>query len=153
MTEPVYNRDVLAELRQQHDVLRELLAACQTAADQVEETTSREGRPLVRSATLLLEAMARHNLLEEHRLRPILLDADCFGEVRVSQMLEDHIAEHAAVAKGLRDVVLIDDPSRAARSIRACLTRLRNLLDREERQYLNDRVVRDDIVSIDPTSG
>jgi iron-sulfur cluster repair protein YtfE (RIC family) len=153
MTDPVYNREVLAELRQQHDDLRELLAACKAAADQVHETGSREGRPLVRSATLLLEAMARHNLLEEHRLRPILLESDSFGEVRLSQMLEDHIAEHAAVAEGLRDVVLIEDPVRAACSIRACLNRLRNLLDREERQYLNDRVVRDDIVSIDPTSG
>ena len=147
------NRDVLDELSAQHDELRDLLVACEQAADQAEGTGSRTGRPMVRATTRLLEALSRHNREEERLLRPILLEADSFGEVRVSQMAEDHLAEHAAIISAMRDIALIDDPGAAARALRPWLARLRQQLATEEHQFLNDRVVRDDVISIDASDG
>ena len=147
------NRDVLEELSAQHEELRQLLVACEQAADQAERTGSRAGRPMVRAATTLLEALSRHNREEERLLRPILLEADSFGEVRVSQMAEDHMAEHAAIISALRDIALIDEPAAAARALRPWLARLRQQLTTEERQFLNDRVVRDDVIAIDASDG
>jgi hemerythrin-like domain-containing protein len=153
MDGPVDNSSVLAELSRQHDELRALLAGCEAAAEQIEQTGSREGRPLVRAATALLEALTDHNAEEEQQLRPILLEADAFGEVRVEQMIDEHVAEHAQMVKALREVVLIEAADQAARAVRPCLARIRRHLDAEEAGYLNERVIRDDLVTIDPTGG
>jgi len=146
------NQEILDELRREHEDLKELLDTCDQVADEVEDS-GQGGRALIEAVTRLLEAFASHNRAEEMALRPILLEADSFGEVRVAQMMEDHLAEHAAIVSVLRDIVLVDDLALAARALRACTDRIRQYMETEERQYLNDKVVRDDLVAIDFSDG
>lgn len=147
------NRELLTKLRAQHDEVRWHLARCIEAADLVERTACQQGELLIGAANALREVLIEHNRTEEELLGPVLLDADAFGEVRVSQMTGHHRVEHAAMAAAIERLVLLADPCAAARALRTAAAAIVRHMEAEESEFLNDRVIRDDIVSVDPFGG
>ncbi len=145
--------EVRAELLDQHEALRHLLTACDGAAERILAAHDTGGGHLLACLVQLLGEFQDHNEEEEVRLRPLLLAADSFGEVRVDRMVEDHLAEHAALRQALREAADMEVPDRAALATLELVSRLRSHLDAEERQFLNDRVLRDDLVAVDSFIG
>jgi hypothetical protein len=86
-------------------------------------------------------AFDAHNRFEEQLLRPALLAADAFGEVRVERMLEEHVVEHREMRARLG--------SGATADLREVIATLRAHLDAEERYFLSAKVLRDDLVTIE----
>jgi hypothetical protein len=68
-------------------------------------------------------------------------------------MVAHHVAEHARLRDSLRDAADLELPGPAARATLDAARLLEEHMDREEEQFLNDRVLRDDLVSIDAFSG
>ena len=97
--------------------------------------------PLTRELARLRLAFDAHNKFEEQLLRPVLLEHDSFGPVRVQRMVEDHIHEHRAIGERL------SSPATAA--LRDVIETLRAHLDAEERYLLSSKVLRDDLVTIE----
>jgi hypothetical protein len=131
---------VLTELLHQHDQIRDLIDRCEKLADELD---SGKGEP----ATLLSE-VARlrvvfelHNKFEERLLRPILRDADAFGEVRIDRMVQDHVGEHRSMHEGLGSPITIE--------LRRTLDNLRHHLATEERFFLSARILREDLVVVE----
>jgi hypothetical protein len=143
-----FNSDVRRELMRQHDQLRHLLAACQASSASASDLDS-----LVERVHALATAFEAHNTYEEAELRSLLLEADAFGEVRVQQMLADHVAEHATLRTTLSAAAAATTLAEAARHVGAAATMLRDHLAAEEKQFLNPRVLRDDVVVADTTGG
>jgi hypothetical protein len=125
----------LGELAAQHAMLRELIERCDELADQVDAGAANAGR-LVDEVARLRVAFDAHNQFEEQLLRPLLLDADWMGAVRVARMVEDHVEEHRAMRGSLAD-----GPTAALRDV---LASLRDHLTAEERYFVSPRVLRDD---------
>lgn len=124
------------ELAAQHAGLRDLMERCEELADEVD--AGRAGpTQLLREVARLRIAFDDHNQLEEQLLRPLLLDADWMGAVRVSRMVEDHALEHRAMQRGLR--------ATPTSELRGVLAALRAHLDTEERYLLSHRILRDDL--------
>jgi iron-sulfur cluster repair protein YtfE (RIC family) len=138
MTEP---SQALAELIQQHEMLRAKMDRCEQLANDVDRGRG-DFVALVREVAELRETFAAHNQFEEQVLRPILRTIDAFGEVRVAHMFADHVDEHRALRYRL------DAPTS---ELRATLYQLRAHLAGEERYFLSARVLRDDVVSVEAT--
>jgi hypothetical protein len=146
------NSEIREHLLAQHRGLRGLMSLCEREAQRIlgGETDSRH---LLACILQLLDALERHNTSEEIALQPLLLDTDSYGPVRVDQMLDDHIAEHLWVHDLLRDAVEAEVPDRAAAVALEAMRRLRDHIALEENHFLNSRVLRDDIMPIDTSTG
>lgn len=133
--------ELRAQLLHQHQDIRALADKCQAMAAGLADLDALP-MDLTREVARLRFAVMAHNQLEDSILKPALLGADAFGDVRVSQMAEQHIAEHDALRGKLEQVT--------AGQLRDTVASLRAHMDHEERTFLSPRVLRDDIVSIEP---
>jgi len=131
----------LTELIAQHDSLRVMMDLCEDLADTLDAHPEGDPMPLTRELARLRLAFDAHNKFEEQLLRPVLLEHDSFGPVRVQRMVEDHVHEHRAIGERL------SSPATAA--LRDVIETLRAHLDAEERYLLSSRVLRDDLVTIE----
>ena len=127
MASPTNPKQVRALLAAQHAALRAGIARCEQLADGL-DAGGVDVAALLREVTELRRSFDVHNQLEERMLRPVLLDADWLGEVRVARMVEDHVEEHRALRGDL-------DAS-TSWELRRVLTSLRDHLDAEERYFL-----------------
>jgi hypothetical protein len=133
---PMTPGQALGELADQHAKLRDLMGRCEELADALDAERIAPD-PLLRAVGRLRLAFDAHNRFEEELLRPVLLDAEWLGAVRVSRMVEDHAEEHRAIRQQLG--------SAPTAELRAVIAGLRAHLDDEERTFLSGRVLRDDL--------
>ena len=132
----------LAELSAQHDALRGMMNRCDELADELD--AGRMGPlQLTREVARLRLAFDAHNRFEEQLLRPVLIEADAFGEARIERMVEDHLGEHRAMRQQLG--------SDATSELRQAIELLRRHLAAEERYFLTAKVLRDDLVTVEST--
>jgi hypothetical protein len=134
---------VLAELSAQHAALRGMMERCEQLADQLD--AGRMGPlQLMREVERLRLAFDAHNRFEEQLLRPVLLEADGFGDARVERMVHEHVSEHRAMRGQLA--------SPATAELRAAIAALREHLEAEERYFVSAKVLRDDLVTVESSS-
>ena len=133
---------LLVELTEQHAQLRAMMDQCEQLADDLDAGRVQPGELAVEVAKLRL-AFEAHNAFEEHLLRPVLCELDAFAEVRIEQMIADHVGEHRAIGGKL------DGPTD---ELRAALYELRAHLVAEERYFLSARVLHDDLISLELSS-
>jgi hypothetical protein len=149
---PSSEREVLLQLLGEHAGLRALIRVCEAEARAV--IASGAGPvPLLARVVELLEAVEAHNRAEEAVLRPLLLAGDSFGGVRVDDMVEAHAAEHTWLRQALREAAELQVADRAARVTLDVLRTLESHMNGEEAEFLNDRVLRDDLVTVDTSTG
>lgn len=130
----------LAELKHQHDKLRDMMEHCERLADELDAGRESPDR-LMREVARLRLAFEAHNNFEEQILRPVLVATDSFAEVRIDRMVEDHVGEHRAMRARLGTT--------ETSALRDTIDTLRAHLEAEERYLLTSRVLRDDIISIE----
>ena len=132
--------EVLERLVSQHQALRLLMDECDRLADELETIG---GTPVTLSQNVaeLRRAFEAHNQFEETVLRPILREADAFGEVRIDRMIADHLGEHREMRDRLSEGPIAD--------LRTAVAQLRAHLDAEERYFVSPRVLRDDLVVLE----
>lgn len=136
MTTPLTPSRALDTLAAQHAALRERIDRCDELADEVDAGAG-DAAQLLREVARLRIAFDEHNQFEEQLLRPLLLDVEWLGAVRVSRMVEDHVEEHRAMRVGLAATPTDD--------LRGVLASLREHLAAEERYFLSRKVLRDDL--------
>lgn len=130
----------LAELIAQHATLRTMIDTCEELADRLDAGAT-SPTDLTRHVAKLRIAFDAHNKFEEEMLRPLLLEVDAFGDVRVQQMVDDHVDEHRLMRERLATGVTGE--------LRAALDSLRAHLDTEERYFLSSRVLHDHLVNLE----
>jgi hypothetical protein len=136
MTTSLTSSRARAVLAAQHDILRQMIDRCEELVDEVEADCASASGLALEIARLRI-AFDEHNRLEEQLLRPLLLDAEWLGAVRVSCMVEDHVEEHRAMRIGLA--------ATPAGDLRGVLASLRDHLATEERYLVSRKVLRDDL--------
>jgi hypothetical protein len=137
-----------------HGTLRVLMDALEATARQVLAGESDLLESLRLQAEALLERLERHMHWEDLHLRPALLEADAWGEARASKLDGDHREQRevlgyalASLAEGARPDGVV------ARSLLDLVALLRSDMDEEERLLVSRKVLRDDVVAIDPEDG
>jgi hypothetical protein len=133
---------LLHDLTEQHAQLRAIMDHCEHLADELDAGRAQPAE-LTDHVTRLRLAFDAHNQFEEHLLRPVLRELDAFADVRIEEMIADHVSEHRAISHQL------DGPTA---ELRASLYELRAHLAAEERYFLSSRVLRDDLVTLEPSA-
>jgi hypothetical protein len=143
--------EIRAELQAQHAELRKMVEVAQLWADR-----ACDGEPvaedLINAIGLLTDAVGRHNAREEQLLRGVIPTVDAWGQARAELMTDQHVREHDELHCAL--VGMACTPSEfAGAGMLLLLDQLLDHMKREERAFLNERVLRDDVVATDPFSG
>jgi len=138
MTKDITPSRALTKLADQHAELRDMMERCEQLADAL-DAGQLGPEPLLHEVARLRVAFDAHNQFEEQLLRPVLLDADWMGAVRVSRMVEEHVEEHRSMRQQLGGV--------ATAELRGVIANLRGHLDSEEHYFLSKKVLRDDLAA------
>src|SRR5215470_1668778 len=141
------NEDRRRILRGQHVHLRQTIESARTAASGALEGSVSTGDLQIAVAALERELMA-HLAEEERLLEPILEKLDAWGPIRLSLLRAEHAHQRAVLA------VLTGRTAWPASSLVAkrTLTMCEDLLidmEFEERELLNEKVLRDDLILLD----
>lgn len=115
-----------AQLLREHDRLRELIRAA-LAAEDVDERR--------RALEELRLAFAAHNGSEEVLLVPVLAGDPAWGPARIARMMEEHVAEHAAMRALMAGEEATDHLAEIAEELDAHMAA-------EERTFLSAHVLR-----------
>ena len=98
--------------------------------------------------------LARHMRWEDRHLGPALLDADAWGEERLARLRGDHREQREILAHSLERLRDSNRPGVLVTSdLRDLILMLRDDMEEEERDLLDPRVLRDDVVAIDLEAG
>lgn len=142
---------IRTELLEQHAELRKMVDIARACADRACDSANVTD-DLVTAIRLLADAVRRHNRREEHLLRNLIATIDAWGQARADLMTDEHVREHDALHGALHGMT--HTPSEfAGAGMQLMLDQLLEHMAREERAFLNERVLRDDVVTIDPFGG
>lgn len=148
---PMTHSQIRTELLEQHAELRKMVDAARVCADRASDG-AKVTDDLVTAIRLLADALQRHNRREEQLLRKLIATVDAWGQARADLMTDEHVREHDALHGAL--LGMTRTPSEfAGAGMQLLLDQLLGHMAREERAFLNERVLRDDVVAIDPFGG
>lgn len=146
--------EVRRHVLRDHAELRERLERLEARARDVLAGRPVSARALRADGERLLDLLATHMSWEERYLVPVLREADGFGEVRCERFAEEHREQRELLAYALRK---LHDSLRPDAVIAGNLLDLVELLHadmrEEESVFLDERVLRDDPISIDLFTG
>ena len=134
------------------------LRAALDALEELARTYQQGERTLLgslRNATeRFLNRFEEHTRWEDEHLRPVLIDADAWGAERAKRLDHDHKEQRELLDYSLG---LICDPGRSpvliGRGVIDLIALIRSDMEEEERDLLDPRVLRDDVVGIDTETG
>jgi hypothetical protein len=138
--------EVRNELLSQHAQIRVMLEVTRAVAQ-----TTRAGDPRA-SLLRLADALRVHNRREEELLKDLVLSADAWGATRAAIMTEEHIQEHAQLCEALLEVPYTP-VELSVSPILAVIDSIREHMDREEKTFLNEDVLHDDVVIANQSDG
>jgi len=146
--------EVRTHVLSDHDKLRQRLIRIEVLAR--EAAAGGEVAPgiLRGEAECLLERLAVHMTWEDQHLVPALRDADAWGDARCERFAEEHREQREMLQNALAE---LRDESRpeadVAGGLLGLVALLRGDMEEEESVFLDERVLRDDVVGIDVSSG
>lgn len=146
--------EVRKRVLEDHEGLRADLDRLERLKEQIRCESEGQVRSLRSDASSLLEKLRVHMHWEEKYLLPVLRDTDAWGEERARRLVEDHREQRALldfILERLHDSVR---PSELVLSdVAGLIDFLREDMEEEERDMLDERVLRDDVVSIEMEAG
>lgn len=141
-------RIILAE----HEGLRGELRNLETGLDTLPLGDGPNQQALQTKFRHLLESFLRHVDHEERLLRPVLVDIDAWASQRVAAMDAEHLAQRVEVGR-LAALYPQADPARWVEEVRGFIVRIREDMAGEDKDFLDPRLLRDDVVVIDGFTG
>jgi hypothetical protein len=146
---PVSPSEIRLELLRQHAEIRLLAVEVKDAA----AASGYFALNTLRVRTLrLVDKVGRHNREEEELLQG-LRTVDAWDSVRADFMSEQHAAEHQHLWGSLLDASLASDVTSFREVVLPAIALLLEHMEREEKVYLSEDVLRDDAVVIDQSTG
>jgi len=148
------------EILEQHREIEALLARVEEVAKRVlEQDFAKESRPgaireLRELASDLYQRFERHLDFEDRHLVPALREADAWGEERARRVECEHRDQRALLAFLIERLEDAGQTSSAmAHQLRGFVATVRDDMAHEEKAVLSDKILRDDVVSIDAFAG
>ena len=136
-------------LHGQHLHLRGVIARVREAALEIvgaEETDSTSLRSLISE---LRDDLERHLTTEEALLGPVLERIDAWGPVRLDLLRAEHAHQRAVLSVLRSDRAAAVPPLKLARRVLGLLDDIIADMDAEDRDLLDPRVLRDDLIQLD----
>lgn len=137
-----------------HRNLRTLLEELEELAGQVRDGDHRLLGPLRLAAERFLHRFEAHTRWEDQYLRPALVAADAWGQERAERLDHDHVEQRQLLEDSLDRLREAERPALlVARGVLDLIALIRTDMEEEERDLLDPRILRDDVISIDTEAG
>jgi hypothetical protein len=146
--------EVRRRILDDHEKLRSMLVGVERVAHEVVDGECQLTAAMRVEGERLMERLLAHMGWEDRYLRPALCDADAWGQERAERLDRDHREQREMLEYALSSVA---DQSRPplviARQLLDLVRLLRDDMQEEEELLVNERILRDDVVSIDVETG
>jgi iron-sulfur cluster repair protein YtfE (RIC family) len=136
-------------LHAQHQQLRAVIAEVREAALEVLGTEAADCAALRMRISVLYEDLHRHLSTEEALLEPVLERIDAWGPVRLDLLRAEHAHQRAVLSLLRSDRAATLPPLVLSRRVLGLLDDIMADMDAEDRDLLDPRVLRDDIIQLD----
>ncbi len=136
----------------EHEGLRHALQTMEAGLEKVAKGDVEAQKALHGQLTRLLDTFLRHIEHEERILRPVLKDIDAWGPERLAHMDKEHAGQRVLVTH-LAGLFPSATPDQWVTEVRAFVTHLREDMEGEEKDCLDPRLLRDDVISLDTFGG
>lgn len=150
--EPLMPSEVRRKVLSQHREIEQMLAELESGVVQLGDGTV--GADQVKRAAYALRGILElHMNFEETYMAPAIHDADGFGPERVRHLHTDHAEQRRELDRlvdQIREAVSSDE---LTRSVTKLAQMLRKDIEEEEREYVNDKLLRDSLIPTDTFGG
>lgn len=146
--------EVRTHVLSDHEKLRQLLTRLEGLARDAIAGSRLAPGALRSEAEFLLERLGVHMTWEDDHLVPVLREADAWGEARCERFADEHREQRELLHYALAQ---LQDDSRpenvVAANVLDLIALLREDMQEEESVFLDERVLRDDVIGIDVDTG
>jgi hypothetical protein len=136
-------------LHAQHQQLRAVIAEVREAALEILGTEATDCGDLRMRVSVLYDDLHRHLATEEALLEPVLERIDAWGPVRLDLLRAEHAHQRAVLSLLRSDRAAALPPLVLSRRVLGLLDDIMADMDAEDRDLLDPRVLRDDIIQLD----
>ena len=136
-------------LHSQHQHLRVVIAGVREAALDIVGREGGDSTGLRMRISALRDDLERHLATEEALLGPVLERIDAWGPVRLDLLRAEHAHQRAVLSLLRSDRAAALPPLPLARRVLALLDDISADMDAEDRDLLDPRVLRDDLIQLD----
>lgn len=150
--EPLMPSEVRRKVLSQHREIEQMLAELEVGVAHLGDGTV-EADQVKRAAYALRGILELHMNFEEAYMAPAIQEADGFGPERVRHLHLEHAQQRRELDRlvdQIREAVSPDDLREGVAKLAA---NLRKDIEEEEREYVNDRLLRDNLIPTDTFGG
>ena len=150
--EPLMPSEVRRKVLSQHREIEQMLSELETGATQLAEGEV-DAEQVKRAAYALRGILELHMNFEETHMAPAISEADGFGPERVRHLHSEHAQQRRELDRLVDQIREASSTVDLAASVARLADMLRNDIEEEEREYVNERLLRDNIIPSDTFGG
>jgi iron-sulfur cluster repair protein YtfE (RIC family) len=131
-----------------HTQLRTTIAALESlVAKQLKTAPAKKNEELLTHATRFNAEFLAHLKLEEGILRPVLMEIDAWGPVRVERIDKKHTEQRARILE-IQAIIIQAQWSELHTELHSFIQELTEDMAAEEKEMLSPDVLRDDVIAV-----
>jgi iron-sulfur cluster repair protein YtfE (RIC family) len=136
----------------QHREIEQMLAELEAGVAHLSDGTVDAGQ-VKRAAYALRGILELHMNFEEAYMVPAINEADGFGPERVRHLHSEHAEQRKELDRLVDQIREAESPDELTKSVVRLAEMLRNDIEEEERDYVNDKILRDHLIPSDTFGG
>jgi hemerythrin-like domain-containing protein len=150
--EPLMPSEVRRKVLSQHREIEQMLSELETGVTHLAEGEV-DAEQVKRAAYALRGILELHMNFEETHMAPAINEADGFGPERVRHLHAEHAEQRRELDRLVDQIREANSDVDLAASVARLAEMLRNDIEEEEREYVNERLLRDNIMPSDTFGG
>lgn len=150
--QPLMPSEVRRKVLSQHREIEQMLSELEAGVRQLGEGTVEEGQ-VKRAAYALRGILELHMNFEETHMAPAIQEADGFGPERVSHLHAEHAEQRKELDRLVDAIREAASPDELISGVVTLATMLRKDIEQEERDYVTDKLLRDNVIPTDTFGG
>lgn len=144
--------EVRHKVLRQHREIEQMLAELEQGASQLEAGGGQAER-VKRAAYALRGVLELHMRFEEAHVVPAITEADGFGPERARRLHQEHEVQRKQLDRLVDAVLDARSPAEIQKGIAKLAGMLRKDIEEEEKDYINEKLLRDDLMPTDTFGG
>ncbi|TNF59771.1 MAG: hemerythrin domain-containing protein [Deltaproteobacteria bacterium] len=150
--QPLMPSEVRTKVLSQHREIEQMLSELEAGVAQLGQGGV-DAEQVKRAAYALRGILELHMNFEEAHMVPAINEADGFGPERVRHLHADHAQQRQELDRLVDTIREARSPDDLTASVKRLADMLRNDIEEEEREYVTDKLLRDNIIPTDTFGG
>lgn len=150
--DPLMPSDVRRKVLTQHREIEQMLSELEAGAKRLQEGHEEAAR-VKRAAYALRGILELHMTFEEAHMVPAINEADGFGPERARHLHTEHAEQREHLDRLVHAILDARAPAEIEKGVADLADILRKDIEQEEQEYVNEKLLRDDIIPTDTFGG